>query len=309
MAIPGGEKLDFRDVEILPNGPGSSSRRRHRRLSRIYRTTDGGKTWTLGHTNPDKDGFYDAMAFWDAKSGVVLGDPVKGRFVMPLTSDGGYLGPAAPGRDVGGLSGPGAFAASGTCLTLPRAVRGLVRDRRRPGVACVPQLRPREARGARAPDPVPPTTRPRDSFRSRSSTRSAASPSAATTRQPALAGLNGARTEDGGRTWKPAPITDPDSSRPVVAVPGAAARLVAVGPTGTAVSDDRGTWAPARRTPLNAVAFSDANTGWAVGPRDDRPVPRDSVALRDPPRTRLSAQTGCGGGRRRSWLCRNQDSA
>ena len=46
------------------------------------------------------------------------------------------------------------------------------------------------------------------------------------------------------------------------------ARFLAVGPTGTAVTDDRGaTWRKLDATPLNAVAFSDANTGWAVGPK------------------------------------------
>ena len=89
MPVPGGETLDFRDVEILPDntvlilasGPGE--------LSRIYRSTDDGKTWTLVHTNPDKDGFYDAIAFWDANRGVVLGDPVGGYFVIRVTDDGG----------------------------------------------------------------------------------------------------------------------------------------------------------------------------------------------------------------------------
>ncbi len=77
LKVPGGEALDFRDVEaldaqtvvLMSAGPGDASR--------IYRSTDAGTTWKLVHTNPDKDGFYDAIAFWDAQNGVVLGDPVR----------------------------------------------------------------------------------------------------------------------------------------------------------------------------------------------------------------------------------------
>ena len=114
----GGEKLDFRDVEslggeavvLMSAGTGDAAR--------IYRSMDGGATWMLSDTNPDKDGFYDALAFWDRQNGLVLGDPVAGRFVVRATSDGG-----ATWRLPEGLSMPAAlpngerlFAASGTCL-------------------------------------------------------------------------------------------------------------------------------------------------------------------------------------------------
>src|SRR5260370_9447098 len=55
------------------------------------------------------------MAFWDGQHGIVLGDPVDGKFVILVTDDGGAhwrrkITPPA-------LSNEGAFAASGTCLT------------------------------------------------------------------------------------------------------------------------------------------------------------------------------------------------
>ena len=102
VAVPGGGELDFRDVEaldaktvvLMSAGTGDASR--------IYRSTDGGAAWTLLHTNPDPAGFYDAIAFWDAKRGIVLGDPVDGRFVVRLTDDGGKTWrappPASPAR-------------------------------------------------------------------------------------------------------------------------------------------------------------------------------------------------------------------
>ncbi len=116
-APTGGEALDFRDVEALNGnvivlmsaGPGDASR--------IYRSTDGGATWTHAHTNPEKDGFYDAIAFFDAQDGLVLGDPVNGKFRIRATHDGGATWASDPGQVMpAAWEGEGAFAASGTCL-------------------------------------------------------------------------------------------------------------------------------------------------------------------------------------------------
>jgi hypothetical protein len=86
---PGAEALDFRGIQafdastaiVMSSGKGP--------LSRLYKTTDAGKTWDLIAKNPDKDGLWDAVqregAFWggddpdsDARA-VVLGDSVGGR--------------------------------------------------------------------------------------------------------------------------------------------------------------------------------------------------------------------------------------
>lgn len=89
MKVPGAEKLDFRDVEgvdantalVLSIGEGENSR--------IYKTTDGGKSWTLQFTNHNAKAFYDAFAFWDARHGIAMGDPIDGRFLLLTTDDGG----------------------------------------------------------------------------------------------------------------------------------------------------------------------------------------------------------------------------
>src|SRR5262249_15484544 len=88
--------------------------------SRIYKTTDGGATWVLQHTNRDPKGFLDAIAFWDADHGLALGDPIGRRFTILTTDDGGRTwtkGDAAGLPPV--LRGEGASAASGPCL-VPR---------------------------------------------------------------------------------------------------------------------------------------------------------------------------------------------
>ena len=57
--------------------------------SRIYKTSDAGEHWTLQLTNQDPKGFFDAIAFWDAQHGIVVGDPLEGRAEVLTTDDGG----------------------------------------------------------------------------------------------------------------------------------------------------------------------------------------------------------------------------
>jgi photosystem II stability/assembly factor-like uncharacterized protein len=122
--VPGAESLDFRDVEafsadfayLMSAGPGDQSR--------IYKTSDAGKTWALQFTNKDPKGFFDCMAFWDRDHGIALGDPVpdnsgKPRFELISTDDGGKSWkPVPPDTLPPAIEGEGAFAASGTCMTV-----------------------------------------------------------------------------------------------------------------------------------------------------------------------------------------------
>ncbi len=78
---PGAEKLDFRGIQafdantaiVMSSGKGD--------LSRLYKTTDGCQTWKLLFTNPDKEGFWDAIQFAERIRRVrvgMIGDPVDG---------------------------------------------------------------------------------------------------------------------------------------------------------------------------------------------------------------------------------------
>jgi photosystem II stability/assembly factor-like uncharacterized protein len=85
---PGADRLDFRgawawdanNAMVMSAGPGDQSR--------IYKTTDGCSYWTEVRRNSEKDGFWDAMVFQardfgrlgGEKTGVLIGDPVDGRF-------------------------------------------------------------------------------------------------------------------------------------------------------------------------------------------------------------------------------------
>jgi photosystem II stability/assembly factor-like uncharacterized protein len=122
--VPGAESLDFRDVEafsadlayLLSAGPGDQSR--------IYKTTDGGKNWDLQFANKDPKGFFDCMAFWDRDHGIAVGDPLadhsgKLKFELIATEDGGKdWKPVPPEALPAAVEGEGAFAASGTCITV-----------------------------------------------------------------------------------------------------------------------------------------------------------------------------------------------
>jgi photosystem II stability/assembly factor-like uncharacterized protein len=117
--VPGAEQFDFRAAEafsadlayLLSAGPGDQSR--------IYKTTNGGQSWILQFTNKDPNGFYDCMAFWDRDHGIAVGDPVNGKFELMATADGGRnWKPIPPDVLPPAVDGEGAFAASGTCIVV-----------------------------------------------------------------------------------------------------------------------------------------------------------------------------------------------
>jgi photosystem II stability/assembly factor-like uncharacterized protein len=113
--VPGAEGLQFRDVQgvsdkvayLLSIGSGTDSR--------IYKTTDGGATWTLQFQNQDNAAFYDCFAFWTPERGIAQSDSVNGRFPAIRTTDGNTW------QDIGNnlpaaLAGESSFASSGTCV-------------------------------------------------------------------------------------------------------------------------------------------------------------------------------------------------
>jgi photosystem II stability/assembly factor-like uncharacterized protein len=94
---------------LLSSGEGSDNR--------IYKTTDGGDTWTLQfQAGPDPRNFYDCFDFWSADRGITFADAVDGRFPAIKTTDGRTwrdIGDQLPAAQPGGEA---AFAASGTCV-------------------------------------------------------------------------------------------------------------------------------------------------------------------------------------------------
>ena len=113
---PGAEKLDFRavwawdakDARVMSAGPGEQSR--------IFRTRDACAHWTEERRNDDKDGFWDAMVFsTNGKIGVLLGDPVGGRFHTETFANGRW----SVDRDsCAAVPGEAAFAASNSSVVV-----------------------------------------------------------------------------------------------------------------------------------------------------------------------------------------------
>lgn len=78
---PGAEALDFRGIQAFDHNTAIVMSSGKGDLSRLYKTTDGCQSWTLVATNPDKEGFWDAVWFEpNGKALFILGDPVQGAF-------------------------------------------------------------------------------------------------------------------------------------------------------------------------------------------------------------------------------------
>jgi photosystem II stability/assembly factor-like uncharacterized protein len=113
--VPSAGSLDFRGVKafkgkifLLAAGPGDKSR--------IYRLRVG-KKWELQFTNREPKGFFDCMAFFDSRRGIVVGDPVNGKFQILRTDDGGNTWQYSnPKKMPLAMDGEGAFAASNSCI-------------------------------------------------------------------------------------------------------------------------------------------------------------------------------------------------
>ncbi|MDR3714457.1 MAG: oxidoreductase [Puia sp.] len=113
MTVTGFEKRDFRDIEAFDEN--TAVIMAVAEPADILLTTDGGRIWKTVYENDTPGMFLDAMEFWNVNSGIVIGDPVKGRFFVTRSFDGGKTWkdipfPRLPLAD----SGEACFAASGT---------------------------------------------------------------------------------------------------------------------------------------------------------------------------------------------------
>jgi photosystem II stability/assembly factor-like uncharacterized protein len=116
--IPGSENLDFRGVQtfdgksvyVMSSGEGQASR--------VYKSGDGGATWTQQYTDKRKGFFLDALACSDQKHCFALSDPVDGKFLLLETTDGVHWNELPREQMPAALPQEGAFAASNSSLLL-----------------------------------------------------------------------------------------------------------------------------------------------------------------------------------------------
>jgi photosystem II stability/assembly factor-like uncharacterized protein len=264
--VPGADSLEFRDVEgvsqrvayLLAAGPGDRSR--------IYRTDDGGRSWSLQFLNRDTSAFYDCFAFWDERRGFSMSDAVKGRFPVVRTGDGrtwSDIGDRLPQAQ----TGEGAFAASGTCTAALYDRHGWIAT----GAAARARVLRTADRGDSWSEAATPITQG-------SQTSGAATIAFRDTLHGLLAGGdiaapdvpadNVAVTRDGGRSWTLAARTPfPGAVYGLAYVPAGDGRtVVATGPSGAAWStDEGGSWRPLEGVRDYWAVGTAGKVGWLVG--------------------------------------------
>src|SRR3989454_3133214 len=265
--VPGAETLQFRDVEgvsetvayLMSAGSGTASR--------IYKTEDGGVSWSLQFQNQDPHAFYDCFAFWSPKHGLTMSDAVNGRFPVIRTLDG------VTWQDIGdrlpvAQSGEAAFAASGTCITAQGGKRAWI------------------ATGAAAQARILATTDGGETWAAYDTPIVQGTPSSGGLsvdfRDPLHGILGGgelaapgafaddvARSSDGGKTWRlTSRVPFAGAVFGLSYVRGLAQTTVgATGPGGAAWSPDEGdTWFSLPGVANYwAVAFASPQAGWLVG--------------------------------------------
>ena len=267
VPVPGEGTTDFRDIEAF--GPDDAVVMGIDRPAKIFRTKDGGETWTRTYHDDSPGIFLDGLAFFDAKHGLAVGDPMDGRFFLIATADGGDTWTPLP-RDSrpAAREGEAAFAASGTSL----AVLGKDRVWLTTG-GSVSRVWRSEDRGAHwepAPSALLGDLASAGGFSVAFLDERTGITVGGDYRAEAASAGNAAVTGDGGRTWIPVGERRPGGFREAVAfVPGARPPIaVAVGPSGSDLSIDLGkSWAPITGPAgFHSLSFAKkGRTAWAVG--------------------------------------------
>lgn len=114
--VKGAETLDFRDIEAFDEKTAYVLSIGNGKDSRIYKTINGGETWSLQFENTDEKAFFDSIAFWDKQNGLAMSDPVDGKYVLYQTNDGESWQKVPTEKMPSAKTGEAAFAASGTCI-------------------------------------------------------------------------------------------------------------------------------------------------------------------------------------------------
>ena len=245
-------RLDFRDVDAIDTNTVYALSIGNGPASRIYRTDDGGATWALQFKNEDPKGFFDAMTFWDADHGIVIGDSIDNRFQILITDNGGKTWAKVPDSALPpALDNEGAFAGSGTNI----AVFG--KDHAWIGTGAGPKSRMLHTgdRGKTWTVVDTPIVANASTGIFSVAFRDAQHGVAigGDYRTEKVGVDNAAITSDSGKTWT---LVKVSGFRSVVRyIPGATTSLIAVGPQGADMSTDDGkTWTP--------VEIPAPMTGW-----------------------------------------------
>lgn len=264
LHVADGDKLDFRGIVafdadaayVMSSGEGEKSR--------LYKTKDGGATWTLQYTDKRKEFFLDAVACLSETLCFALGDPLDGKFLLLSTSDGEHWGSLPNGHMPAALPGEGAFAASNSSLLFgdSEMLFGT-------GGGNVARLFHSHDLGRTWTVIETPIAAGNASAGIFSLARDGKRILAAggDYKEPNRSSRTAAYSTDDGETWQLV-VQEPGGYRSAVAwVHDDPTLWVAVGPNGEDVSRDFGLhWKHTDSLHLNAVVILDLWNGWAVGP-------------------------------------------
>jgi len=270
-AVPGGEKLDFRDVYAVDAK--TAYLLSFGNQARIYKTTDGGRNWLLEYTEQNPKADLDCMAFWNATRGIVVGDPLDGKSELLTTSDGGaHWTPLQSNTIPVAKNGEGS-PASGTCIATYTEKKGKKETRH---AWFVTENASRVFHTADAGKTWTVSEAPLVTGLNQGVFSIAVVDAdrlaivGGDYDHPQMVKSNSAYSDDGGRTWIESGHR-PAGYRWCVAIvpdtPGPTA--FAVGPTGMDYSIDGGkNWDQMNEVSdyrIYTIAFADAHHGWAVG--------------------------------------------
>lgn len=86
ISHPDHANLEFRSISVVNNSVFLLS---VASPALLFKSTDKGKNWNIVYRENDSLSFYDAMAFWDEKEGIAMGDPTERCLSIIKTIDGG----------------------------------------------------------------------------------------------------------------------------------------------------------------------------------------------------------------------------
>jgi photosystem II stability/assembly factor-like uncharacterized protein len=287
LPVAGAEALDFRGIHafsdkaavIMSSGPAEKGQ------ARIYRTIDAGQHWVLVLEEKTPGAFFDAIAFWDANHGILMGDPVDGHFMLFTTDDGGATWQRVPPEKLPpALPGEGAFAASNSCLAVQGSGKGGDDNAWfATGGASVARVFRSTDRGktwAVANTPAQPHNASTGIFSIAFRDEKNGVAVGGDYQHPEDSVPNPLVTSDGGKTWNmPATISVIKEAghyfSSVVFAPndkGFQDNIFAAGPGGVYALEDGNRWLPQGDMDVNVIAFPNsaspnAKTGWAAGPK------------------------------------------
>lgn len=250
---------------VMSSGDGANSR--------VYKTTDGCRTWTKVFDNPAPSGSFQSLHRVTAFDMYLLADPAGGKLTMYLSHNAGdtWSRVVQPGLDLPKTAGgvvAGTASMTNVDWLLTFGTAGADAAVYTFGVTCKPgclrswagkptpvsrmvaSIAGRTYAGA----PIPGVTG--DVATSLTTTLVAVGGDPA---HPDANNAVAAMSIDGGNTWRPAGV-QPGGYRSSVAFDPKHRRFISVGPNGTDVSTDDGmSWAPLRPGPRDAL---DADRHW-----------------------------------------------